>query len=148
MTTVTVMPPGFTASRPSTLTALTVPRAAATLWPDTVPLAPTETVALWPAASLPEDGETVTSPIRADDSVMDHVTGPPEAVRVRVPPSGGLSTMVVGVTLSVPGMSVKVGVGALLAVLAAVLLAAALAAVLLAAGVVAGEADGPGDVLW
>jgi hypothetical protein len=143
------MPPGFTASRPSTLTALTVPRAAATLWPDTVSLALTATVALWPAASRPEDGETVTSPIRAEDSVMDHVTGAPEAVRVRVPPSGGLSTMVVGVTLSVPGMSVKVGVAVLLAVLAAVLLAAGvLAAVLLAAGVLAGEVAGPGDVLW
>ena len=34
---------------------------------------------------------------------MDHVTGPPEAVSVRVPPSSGPSTIVLGVTFSVPG---------------------------------------------
>ena len=35
---------------------------------------------------------------------MDHVTGPPEAVSVRVPPSSGLTRIVLGVTLSVPGL--------------------------------------------
>ncbi len=110
------MPPGFTVS---------------VLSSDATPLTLRVTVTLCPAASLPDDGETVTRPIRLDDSVMDHDTGPPEAVSVRLPPSSGLSTTVVGVTLSVPclGGGVAVGVGG--------------AVVVLVDG--AGE---PGDVLW
>jgi hypothetical protein len=34
---------------------------------------------------------------------MDQFTGPPEAVSVRAPPVSGLSVIVLGVTLSVPG---------------------------------------------
>jgi hypothetical protein len=86
---VTVIPPGFTVSWLSTDAGLVTDRA---------------TVVLWPEASVPEEGETVTLPIRLGGSVMDHVTGPPEAVRVRVAPVRGLTRIVVGVTLSVPGL--------------------------------------------
>ena len=58
---------------------------------------------LWPASSRPEDGATASSPISPGDSVMDQFTGPPEAVSVKVPPVSGLSTIVLGATLSVPG---------------------------------------------
>src|ERR1700677_4499559 len=116
--TVTAMPPGLTASWLST---------------EARPLTDRATVALWPAASVPEDGETVSLPIRLEGSVIDHVTGPPDAVTVRLPPSSGLSTIVVGVTLSVPcagggggggggGAAVAVLVGGLVAVLVAVAL--------------------------
>jgi hypothetical protein len=114
ITTVTPMPPGFTVSLLST---------------EARPLTDKATVALWPAASVPADGETVSSPIRLEGSVTDHVTGPPDAVTVRLPPSSGLSTIVVGVTLSVPclgGGGGGGGVGAAVAVLVAVLVAVAL----------------------
>ena len=65
-------------------------------------MTPRVIVALWPAASLPPDGATVSSPARLADSVMDHDTGPPLALKVRLPPSVGPSVMAVGVTLSVP----------------------------------------------
>src|SRR6266699_2615946 len=47
-------------------------------------------------------GFTVSLPIRLDGSVMDHVTGPPEAVSVKDPPVIGLSRIDLGATLSVP----------------------------------------------
>ena len=101
----TVIPPGFTASRPSS---------------DATPLTSRTTVTLCPDASRPEDGETISLPIKSDDSVMDHDTGPPEAVRVRLLSRCGLSRIVVGVTLNVPclggGMAVPVAVAVLLAV--------------------------------
>jgi hypothetical protein len=112
--TVTAMPPGFTVSWLST---------------EARPLTDRATVALWPAASVPEDGEAVSLPIRLEDSVIDQVTGPPEAVTVMLPPSSGLSTIAVGVTLSVPaagggggggGAAVAVLVGVPVAVLVAV----------------------------
>ena len=67
------------------------------------PLTERVTVTLCPDASVPEEGETSTLPIRLEGSVMDHVTGPPDAVRVRLAPVSGLSRIVVGFTLSVPG---------------------------------------------
>ena len=81
------MPPGFTMSWLCTETGLVTMR---------------ETVTLWPDASVPADGETVTWPSRLEDSAMDHVTGPPEAVSVRLPPRPGVSKILFGVTVSVP----------------------------------------------
>src|SRR6202035_1068768 len=51
----------------------------------------------------PEDCESRTFPIRLDGSAMDHVTGPPDAVRVRLAPVIGLRRIAVGLTLRVPG---------------------------------------------
>jgi hypothetical protein len=42
-------------------------------------------------------------PIRPEDSAIDHDTGPPEAVSVRLAPDSALSTIVRGATRSVPG---------------------------------------------
>jgi len=82
-----VIPPGFTVSWLST---------------EARPLTDSDTVTLWPDASVPAEGATVSLPIRLDDSVMDHVTGPPEAVSVKDPPVIGLSRIDLGATLSVP----------------------------------------------
>jgi hypothetical protein len=96
------MPPGFTVSWLSSETRLATR---------------TETVTLCPAASVPPDGETVTRPSRLEDSAMDQVTGPPDAVSVMLAPRTGLSSTVLGDTLSVPcgggggGGVVRVGVG-------------------------------------
>ena len=57
---------------------------------------------LWPAAIVPDDGETVSWPIRLDGSEIDQLTGPPLALSVIVPPSSGVSTIVVGEMPSVP----------------------------------------------
>ena len=107
------MPPGFTVSWLST---------------DARPLTDRVTVTLWPDASVPAEGATVSLPIRLDGSAIDHVTGPPEAVRVILPPVTGLSRTDVGVTLSVPCLGG--GGGAEEDGLAGVLV------------------DGAGDVLW
>src|SRR5260370_21956198 len=85
--TVTVIPPGFTVSWLSS---------------EARPLTERVTVTLWPDASVPAAGATVSLPIRLDASVMDHLTGPPEAVKVRLPPVIGLSRIDLGVTLSLP----------------------------------------------
>lgn len=125
------MPPGLTVSWLST---------------EARPLIDRATVALWPAASVPDDGETVSLPIRLADSVTDHVTGPPEAVTVRLPPSSGLSTIAVGDTLSVPGAGGGGGGGgggAAVAVLVGVPVAVLVAVALLVDG-----AGAPGAVLW
>src|SRR5207248_1308871 len=61
------------------------------------------TVALWPARSVPADGDTDTFPIKLAGSAMDHETGPPCAVIVNELPSSGVSTTVAGDTLIVPG---------------------------------------------
>jgi hypothetical protein len=106
MTTVTVMPPGLTVSWQPTHTPAALPDTARTrepARPSTPPLTLTLTVALWPACRRPEDGATVSWPIRPDDSEIDHDTGPPEAVSVRVLPDSALTTIVLGVTRSVPG---------------------------------------------
>jgi hypothetical protein len=63
----------------------------------------TETVTLCPAASVPEEGETATCPSRLPDAAMDQLTGPPDAVSVMLLPVTGLSRIVLGDTLSVPG---------------------------------------------
>jgi hypothetical protein len=103
MTTVTTWSPGFTVSVQSThVPPPEMPEAARAARPATPPLALTVTVALWPACSVPEFGATVTLPTRLKDAVTDHDTGPPAAVSVRAALPGALSTIVVGVTLSVP----------------------------------------------
>ena len=64
-------------------------------------LALSETVVLWPEASVPDVGETVTWPISPDDSAMDQSTDPNDADRVSVPPFTP-TTIVVGVTVKMP----------------------------------------------
>jgi hypothetical protein len=86
-TTVTVIPPGSTVSCPPTVSRS---------------LALTVTVVLAPSASVPDDGATVRPPTRPCDGVMDQVTGPPEAVSVKVAELPTLSRIVVELTLSVP----------------------------------------------
>ena len=57
---------------------------------------------VWPGASVPDDGKTLSLSIPVPGLVMDQVTGPFEALKVREPPRGGVRTIVVGVTVSVP----------------------------------------------
>ncbi len=90
------MLPGFTVSVPSAPAA----GAAAPAAPSGL-LTLSVTVVLWPDASVPAVGETVTWPTRLDDSAMDQSTDPNEAFRVSVPPLLP-STIVVGVTVSRP----------------------------------------------
>ncbi len=66
------------------------------------PLTEIDTVVLWPDPSVPELGETISSPSRLAGSEMDHETGPPAAVRVIELPSSGVRTTVLGDTVSVP----------------------------------------------
>ena len=77
----------------------------------------TVTVTLAPAASVPDDGAAVTTPFRLCDGVMDQVTGPFEAVRVRVTERPGRGAIDVGVTVSVPctGLGVALTVALLVA---------------------------------
>jgi len=58
-------------------------------------------VVLCPEAKVPAVGDTVTWPIRLEDSAMDQLTEPNEAFRVSVPPFRP-STIVVGVTVRMP----------------------------------------------
>jgi hypothetical protein len=81
-----VVPPGLTDSSVSS---------------DAVPL--TVTLVLFPAASVPDDGETVTSPRRLEGSVIVHCTGPFSAVSVMVEPDCDARVIVVGDTDSSPG---------------------------------------------
>ncbi len=130
----TLMPPGFTVSWQPTHTPPPPPRTArAPRAPPSVLLTLRLTVVLRPASSRPEDGATVSLPTRPGDSVMDHCTGPPDAVSVRLPPVSALSTIVLGVTLSVPVAGGGVGGAVLVAVAVALLVDGA------------GE---PGDGLW
>ena len=62
-----------------------------------------------PAASVPEEGDTVRFPTRPEDSPMDQLTGPPVAFSVKLPAPPRLSARLLGDTLSVPA-----GGGALL----------------------------------
>jgi hypothetical protein len=64
-----------------------------------------ETLADWPAWSVPEPGEKSTLPTRLDGSEIDHDTGPPDAVMVSVVAPSALSTTVVGDTATVPGVT-------------------------------------------
>src|ERR1700730_8340812 len=65
----------------------------------------TVTVALPPAARVPDMGETTTFSSRPGGSETDQATGPPEAVSVMVPLAGGTRSTVSGVTLSVPAVA-------------------------------------------
>jgi hypothetical protein len=103
MTTETTMPPGLTVSWQPTHTPAPVPVTARLARPWSPPLTLTLTVVLWPAGRRPEAGATDSLPIRPEDSVMDHDTGPPEAVSLRLAPDSALSRIVLGATLSVPG---------------------------------------------
>jgi len=106
MTTETTMPPGLTVSWQPTHTPPLVPGTARTCEldkPRSPPLTLTLTVVLCPASRRPEAGATDSLPIRPEDAVMDHDTGPPEAVSLRLAPDSALSTIVLGATLSVPG---------------------------------------------
>src|SRR5690349_10778410 len=85
-TTATCTPPGLTVMRESRLTTLGV----------------IVTVTLWPACSVPADGDTDTFPMRLAGSAMDQETGPPWAVTVSELPSSGVSTTVAADTLIVP----------------------------------------------
>jgi hypothetical protein len=95
------MPPGLTVSWQPTQTP--PPVRAELARPRSPPLTLTLTVVLCPASRRPEAGATDRLPIRPEDSVMDHDTGPPEAVSLRLAPDSALSTIVLGATLSVPG---------------------------------------------
>jgi hypothetical protein len=110
--TVTVIPPGSRVKYPPAVIRL-----------PTV----TVTVVLVPAARVPADGETDTAPIRPCDSVMDQVTGPPEALRVRVAELPGSGVIVIARTFTdrVPGLGGGLGEG--LAVAVAGLVAVAVA---------------------
>ena len=74
-----------------------------------------ETVALCPEAKVPAVGDTVTSPTRPDDSAMDQLTDPNEAVRVSVAPFTP-STIVVGVTVRMPRLGDELAVAVALLV--------------------------------
>jgi len=99
---VTVISPGFTVSVQSAQTPGPPPAWAAALRPPASGLLTLSvTVVLWPEASVPAVGDTVTRPIRLEDSAMDQLTAPNEAFRVSVPPFRP-STIVVGVTVRMP----------------------------------------------
>jgi hypothetical protein len=87
---------------------------------DARPLALSATLVVWPAVSAPELGAMLSLPSRLPDSETDQFTGPPEAEMVMEPPSSGLSTIVVGDTVTVPclGGGGEVGVGLALELLA------------------------------
>jgi hypothetical protein len=59
-------------------------------------------VAVVPAASVPDIGETTTFLVRPGGSRIAQSTLPPEALSVMVPTAGGVTSSVVGLTLSVP----------------------------------------------
>src|SRR6266700_5432540 len=101
--TETTMPPGLMVSWQPTHAPAPAPVTARLARPRSPPLTLTLTVVLWPASRRPEAGATDSLPIRPEDSVMDHDTGPPEAVSLRLAPDSALSTIVLGATLSVPG---------------------------------------------
>src|SRR5439155_632771 len=88
MMTETTMPPGLTVSWQPTHTPApaALPVTARLARPRSPPLTLTLTVVLWPASRRPEAGATDNLPIRPEDSVIDHDTGPPEAVSPRLPP--------------------------------------------------------------
>src|SRR5579862_631259 len=82
-----MIPPGSTVSCPAAMKRL---------------LGVTVTVALAPTVSVPDDGTTASSPSRLCDSEMDHLTGPFEAVRVRVTERPGRGAIDWGSTVRVP----------------------------------------------
>ena len=113
----TVMLPGFTVRVQATHAPSPPPppvRAAARC-PPSRPLALTVTVVLWPEASVPDAGETVALPTRPDDSAMDQLTDPNEAVRVSVVPFRP-TTIVVGDTARMPRLGGELAVAVALPV--------------------------------
>jgi hypothetical protein len=62
----------------------------------------TLTVAVWPAASVPDIGATTTCFATPDGSEIDQFTSPPDAVSVIDAVSDGPTSSVAGLTLSVP----------------------------------------------
>src|SRR5690349_16149468 len=124
MTTETTMPPGLMVSWQPTHTP---PPVRGTARPRRPPMTLTLTVVLCPASRRPELGVTDSWPIRPEDSVTDHETGPPEAVSDRLAPDSALNTIVLGATWTVPGRGGGGG------------------AVVLPAG---GDGLRPGDGLW
>jgi hypothetical protein len=74
----------------------------------------TLTVVVAPAISAPDIGETTTFLGRPGGSRTAQLTGPPEAVSVIEPAAGGTTSIVVGLTFSVPvaGAVVPVADGA------------------------------------
>lgn len=89
------------AQRP-TSTVIETPPGFATRLVSSDPLPVTVTVVLCPDASVPDDGETLTSPRMLDGSLIVQCTGPFLAVSVIVLPDSGESTTVVGDTDSLP----------------------------------------------
>src|SRR5581483_8690059 len=59
-------------------------------------------VAVPPAGSVPDIGATTTFFSRPGGSDTVQLTGPPDVVRVIVPESGGSTSSVAGLTVSVP----------------------------------------------
>ena len=92
----TVMLPGFTVSVQSAHAART-----AAGGPPGVLETLSVTVVPCPEASVPAVRDTATWPTRPEDSVMDQLTDPNDAVRLSVPPFRP-STIVLGVTASRP----------------------------------------------
>lgn len=86
----TVWPPGLIVSCEPTLA---------------TPVPVTVIVALWPAARVPDCGDTATLPSSPDGTEMDQLTGPPFAVRVNEPLDPTVSAMLFDETLSVPSVS-------------------------------------------
>lgn len=109
-TTVTVMSPGFTVSVQPTHRLMSSDAAAGWRPSSRLPMGLSVTVALSPGASVPAVGETVTLPIRPDDSAIDQLTGPSEARKVSVPPFRP-TTIVVGVTVRMPRLGEELADG-------------------------------------
>jgi hypothetical protein len=96
-TTVMVWPPGFTVSCPSRATRL---------------VEVTVTVTLFPAASVPADGDTLSLPTSAGPTVIEYaLTGPPSAVSVSFPdalPSTVTRSSVPGDAVTMPWLTAGV----------------------------------------
>lgn len=74
------------------------------------PFTVTLTVVVAPATSAPDIGETTTFLVRPGGSRITQLTGPPEAVSVIEPAAGGTTSIVVGLTFSVPAAGTEVPV--------------------------------------
>jgi hypothetical protein len=70
----------------------------------------TLTVVVAPAASVPDLGETTTFLVRPGGSRTAQLTGPPDAVSVIEPAAGGSTSIVAGLTFSVPAAGAVVPV--------------------------------------
>ena len=70
-------------------------------WGFPLPVTVTVTLVVERAASVPDIGETTTFFVRPGGSRIVQSTDPPEALSVIVPAAGGVTSSVVGLTLSV-----------------------------------------------